>query len=553
MSNQFFEQDFDNDASSPFDSEFQGDFGDASGAAGAMDLASKFKSAIPINKSKKPKRNRSAFIIFSSEMRAQLKAQNKDMNSNEIMVKLADMWKNLDTETRAVYNDRAEKEKVKYLLELNEFYQTFPFEIIQNKTKRNHVKKPCSAYAIFLKDVKDGIKDENPDLKMADILKIVGERWKALPAPQKAAYKARAEEEKEAAKAKISEHMYNEVDETFKKMPLPQKRIQNQKRIQKALLKENISAEEVAAHHEQNIINTNMTKIEETLSTSSFSASSPYSTSVATAPRVTIAEEPVIRKTVKKFNPAPVVQQQAFAPEYNMWDSPNSTTNSSQSTPVANNTNNVNVQPMTVEEANFIKESSFLASLCQNDDFFAPNTNANAMVKKPSKKVASMSKNSSFNSNNNANNGDLILDLLNFHAKCEQRTSSKKVIAQPQPVMLSEQPNLISLKDMSFVSQKQQVQQQFSFTNNINTYENNNTNYNRAQTMNSALMGALNNNTNVNATQTSSSSSSSDNELNFDLFEAGCFENHLAESNTNNNNFGSLQAYMQSEGFNPLQ
>jgi hypothetical protein len=33
-----------------------------------FDFASKFKSNLPINKKKKPKRNRSAFIIFSSEV-----------------------------------------------------------------------------------------------------------------------------------------------------------------------------------------------------------------------------------------------------------------------------------------------------------------------------------------------------------------------------------------------------------------------------------------------------------------------------------------------------
>lgn len=154
-----------------------------------MDLAAKYKSAVPINKSKKPKRNRSAFIIYSSEMRTKLRTDKQAMNSNEMMVQLASMWKELDEETRQIYFDKAEKEKIKYLLELNEFYQTFPFEIIQNKTKRNHVKKPCSAYAIFLKEMKQTIKDENPTLKMADILKIVGERWKSLEESKKALYK----------------------------------------------------------------------------------------------------------------------------------------------------------------------------------------------------------------------------------------------------------------------------------------------------------------------------------------------------------------------------
>jgi len=72
-----------------------------------------------------------------------------------MMVKLATMWKELDDESRKKYNDQAEKEKVRYLLELNNFYQSHPFEVIQNKTKKNHIKKPCSAYALYLKEQKN--------------------------------------------------------------------------------------------------------------------------------------------------------------------------------------------------------------------------------------------------------------------------------------------------------------------------------------------------------------------------------------------------------------
>ena len=110
-------------------------------------------------------------------MRSKIKAEGNQMtNSNEMMIKLADLWKNLKADDKKKYSDMAEKEKVKYLLELNEFYQTHPFDVIQNKTKKNHVKKPCSAYGLFLREAKKAVKVEQPDLKMADVLKIVAER-----------------------------------------------------------------------------------------------------------------------------------------------------------------------------------------------------------------------------------------------------------------------------------------------------------------------------------------------------------------------------------------
>lgn len=203
------------------------------------DLASKFKSNLPQNKSKKPKRNRSAFIIFSSETRSKIRSEQKEkLNSNEMMTKLANLWRDLPEDQKRKYHEIAEKEKVKYLLELNSFYQTFPYEVVQNKTKKNHVKKPCSAYALYLKEMKKKIKEENSSLKMADILKLVGERWKNLSEEEKAVYQDQANVEKEQAKVKMNEHMLRDIED-LKKAPIPQKRVQSHKRIQKALMKEN--------------------------------------------------------------------------------------------------------------------------------------------------------------------------------------------------------------------------------------------------------------------------------------------------------------------------
>jgi len=124
------------------------------------------------------------------------------------------------------------------LLELNEFYQTHPYDVIQNKTKNNHVKKPCSAYGLFLKETKKVVKIERPDLKMADVLKIVAERWKVLDERTRRIFQEQAKAEKEVVKAKINEN--NSDDDKCYAASLPQKRLQSQKRVKKALLRENI-------------------------------------------------------------------------------------------------------------------------------------------------------------------------------------------------------------------------------------------------------------------------------------------------------------------------
>jgi hypothetical protein len=145
-------------------------------------------------------------------MRAKLKTDVQDqINSNEMMVKLAELWKQLPSEEKEAYNSQAKSDKMRYLQELDDFSKAHPTETIHNKTKKNHIKKPCSSYAIFLKEMKNVIKDQTPNLKMADVLKIVSEKWKGLNEQEKAVYQERAQREKELVKAKLDENLQNNL------------------------------------------------------------------------------------------------------------------------------------------------------------------------------------------------------------------------------------------------------------------------------------------------------------------------------------------------------
>lgn len=110
-------------------------------------------------------------------MRAKIKSdQSENLNSNEMMGKLAQLWKDLPEDEKKKYLDEAEKDKMRYLMELNDFYQNNPYEVMSNKTKKNHVKKPPSAYALYLKEQKKIIKNEDSSLKMADVIKLVAKK-----------------------------------------------------------------------------------------------------------------------------------------------------------------------------------------------------------------------------------------------------------------------------------------------------------------------------------------------------------------------------------------
>jgi hypothetical protein len=191
-------------------------------------VVSKKSKSTHSSKKKKPKRNRSAFIIFSSETRTKLRGEN--LNSNEMMVKLAELWKSISENEKKRYYDLADQEKNRYMIDLNNFYMQNPNEVIQNKTKKNHIKKPCSAYAIYLKETKQDIKKESPDLKMADILKVVAERWKILSDEVRFEFQRKAQIEKELTQAKINQQ--NGIDISTPKKETP-KKSSNSKRNQK--------------------------------------------------------------------------------------------------------------------------------------------------------------------------------------------------------------------------------------------------------------------------------------------------------------------------------
>jgi hypothetical protein len=122
-----------------------------------------------------------------------------------MMVKLAEMWKSITENEKKKYYDLADQEKNRYMIDLNNFYIQNPNEVIQNKTKKNHIKKPCSAYAIYLKETKKDIKEEKPDLKMADILKVVAERWRNLSDEVRIEFQRKAQIEKEETQIKINQ------------------------------------------------------------------------------------------------------------------------------------------------------------------------------------------------------------------------------------------------------------------------------------------------------------------------------------------------------------
>jgi len=157
-------------------------------------------------KRRKPKRNRSAFILFSIDLRTKIKNKElEDLNPNDKFVKIAEMWKSISDEERKIYEERARKEKERYTVELNDFCKIYPSEPIQRP--RNHIKKPCNAYGFYLRAMKEEIRKEHPKMRMCEVLRVVSEKWKNLTPEDKQIYEKKAEAGRKNFKVQMNKQL----------------------------------------------------------------------------------------------------------------------------------------------------------------------------------------------------------------------------------------------------------------------------------------------------------------------------------------------------------
>jgi len=61
----------------------------------------------------------------------------------------------------------------------------------------NAPKRPLSAFFIFSQDERPKIKSQNASLSVADVAKVIGEKWRAAPEDLKRKYEKAAKEAKE--------------------------------------------------------------------------------------------------------------------------------------------------------------------------------------------------------------------------------------------------------------------------------------------------------------------------------------------------------------------
>jgi len=139
--------------------------------------ATKFKKA-----PQAPKRFKSAFMLFSTvkhpEIRLSL-APGQNANVPRVAKLVAEEWRKLSQEDRAVWDKKSSDDKKRY--EVEKAMYTGPWKIPASKRARkdpNAPKRPMSAFLAYSQKMRSVVKQDNQHLSNTEISKLLAVMWR---------------------------------------------------------------------------------------------------------------------------------------------------------------------------------------------------------------------------------------------------------------------------------------------------------------------------------------------------------------------------------------
>ena len=188
-----------------------------------------------------PKRNLTSYILFCQDKRTEVKDSNPNLKGVDITKKLGLLWNESSEKVKAKYTKRAVKDKTRYTEEMKDYTPSAEWLVESDsdtgsKTKTNKPrtgpKKVSSAYIFFCKDMRDNIKDNNPDMDSKDVTRELGRLWKDEykdNAKKSAIWFTKADEDKERFAYDKSKWVDNEANEDSDKYaPEATKTVENE-------------------------------------------------------------------------------------------------------------------------------------------------------------------------------------------------------------------------------------------------------------------------------------------------------------------------------------
>lgn len=137
------------------------------------------------------------------DARAEAKKENPDLAPKELMSKLAEMWRSLSDDDKAPYEEKAADAKDAYVKagggakkdgegKAKKAASKGKGKKAASGEEGEKPKRGPNAYMIFSNEKRAGVKAENPEMKVTEIAKVIGEMWKELSEEEKQEYKDKA-------------------------------------------------------------------------------------------------------------------------------------------------------------------------------------------------------------------------------------------------------------------------------------------------------------------------------------------------------------------------
>jgi sucrose-6F-phosphate phosphohydrolase len=165
--------------------------------------------AAPEAASEEPtKKPLSAYMMYCAEARPALKG----MKVTEQAKQLGAQWKALDPTVKNAFEEAAKAAKHAWELANPDAAKKKPAAKKNGRAPRakkdpNAPKKPLSAYIIFSKERRASVVAENPGMKVGEVAKVLGARWKAIGAEEKSVFEAKAKEDKVRYQAEMEAYV----------------------------------------------------------------------------------------------------------------------------------------------------------------------------------------------------------------------------------------------------------------------------------------------------------------------------------------------------------
>ena len=179
-----------------------------------------------------PKGAKNAYIFFCADNREQVKEENPEMKSTEIVSELARLWQEVDEDMKAKYQQKASEDKQRYQEEMSDYVPSDEEASPKGKgsAKKGSAKKDPNApkgaknaYILFCADNREQVKEENSEMSSKEIISELARLWKEADEDVKAEYQEKAAQDKQRYQEEMEEYSDGEKEEKSPKKEEPKK------------------------------------------------------------------------------------------------------------------------------------------------------------------------------------------------------------------------------------------------------------------------------------------------------------------------------------------